>query len=259
MNFKKEIAVGQAAIKKSGKLLLEYFEQEKLVRHSKGINDFATEADLASEKLIIDSIRKHFPSHSIISEEMGHNDNKSDFRWIIDPLDGTKNFASHIPTWGPMIALQHKNEIVFSAIFLPVAEELCIAGKNKGTFLNGKKVTVSKNENAKDSVYFCGLRNYKNPAIKESFEKITKKFFGQLCMINSIGAGAVLTASGRMDAIIAVGFSRDYIWDVAPAYLVIKEAGGIITDIDNIPWSLSSSDFIAANSRIHELIISALK
>lgn len=259
MDFKKEMAVANTTIKKSGKLLLEYFEQEGLIRHPKGINDFATEADLASEKIIVDLIKKNFPSHSIVSEEMGIINNESDYKWIIDPLDGTKNFASHIPTWGTMLALQHKDEVVLSVIFLPVAGELCAAEKGKGTFLNGKKISVSKNGDAKNSIYFCGLRNYHDKIVKDSFEKVSRKFYGQLCMINSIGVGAVLTASGRMDAIIGIRFAQDYIWDTAPPYLLIKEAGGVVTDINNQSWSLSSKDFIAANPKLHNSIINLLK
>ena len=258
MNFDKEMKVAEAAIKKSGKLLLEYFDQEeKLVKHAKGVNDFATEADLASEGMIVDSIKKNFQSHSIISEEMG-SFGESEFKWIIDPLDGTKNFASHIPLWVPMIALRHKNDIVFSIISLPVMRELCIAEKGKGTFLNGKRVYVSKNKDAKDMVYFCGLRKYDNPLIKKSFDSTVKAFYGQLCLINSIGVAAVLTASGRMDAIINVGFANNYIWDMAPTYLAIKEAGGLVTDISGKPWSESSKDFIAANPKLHRKIISML-
>ena len=257
MNFDKEAAFAERIARKSGKLLLEYFEQEKeLVRHAKGVNDYATEADLAAEKFIIDAIKKRFPGHSVISEEMGQRDNGSEFKWIIDPLDGTRNFASRIPVWGTMITLQHRNEIALSVIFLPVTGGMCVAMKGKGTLLNGKKCSVS---GAPNLVYLCSMKKYNEPGVKIKCQKLLDEFHGRVCMINCVGAGAVLTASGQMDGVIGIGVGDKNLWDFAPAYLAIKEAGGLVTDLNGNPWTASSKDFIAASPKLHSKIMHILK
>lgn len=258
MNFDKEAKIGTSAMKKSGKILIEYFEQEKeLIKHSKGEGDFATEADFAAEKLIVNMISRHFPEHDILSEEMGSANKKSDYRWIIDPLDGTHNFSFGIPFWATMLALEYKKEIVFSSIFLPSLGELCTAEKGKGTYLNGKQVQVSKrSQNENLILSFSGLRSYNKPDIRNIFEKTAKAFHKEMRVMGSIAVSGVFVASGRMDGIIA---TFNVPWDMAPSYLIIKEAGGLVTDIKDKPWTIDSGSFIATNPQIHDKVIKILK
>ena len=136
MNFSKEMRVAEKAIKKSSNMLLEYFRQEKeLVR-----------------QIIIETICKSFPDHNILAEETGNMNKKSDYLWLIDPLDGTLNFANGLPTWASMLAFQYKGEIVLSVISLP--------------FLNDKRAEIKDGGEINGWIYFCGMSIYRNPAIK---------------------------------------------------------------------------------------------
>ncbi len=255
MNFNKEMAVAEKAIKKSSRILLGYFRQEKeLVKHMKTGRDFATEADFASEKSIIDSICRHFPEHNIFAEERGNLNKESDYLWLIDPLDGTLNFASGLPTWASMLALQYKGEIVLSIVSLPFLKEFCTAQKSKGTYLNGEKMKIRQKESINGWIYFCGIANYNKPRVKKIFEN-TYNFTTNISMIGSVGAGGVFLSSNRIEAIIADWTNP---WDMAAPSLLIKEAGGTITDFSGKDWALDSKNFIASNPKIHSTLINRL-
>lgn len=255
MQFNKEMKLAQTVVKKSGKILLEYFRQESLARYAKIGKDFATEADLASEKLIVDMILKRFPDHNILAEEGGNHNRDSNYLWLIDPLDGTLNFASGLQTWATMVALQYQGKIVLSVIYLPFLKDFCTVQQDKGTYINGKRVMMTGGSDVDSWVYFCGIRSYNKPKTKRIFQK-TRNLTSNISMIGSIGAGGIFLASNRIDAIIA---DWNNPWDMAPAYLTIKEAGGTITDFSGKPWTLSSESFMASRPKIHPTLMKLTK
>src|SRR3989344_4130598 len=159
MNYNKELKVARFAADKASKVLLKYSKNlQNLKQHSKTGSDFATDADLAAEKVIISTIKKHFPKHAFLSEEAGASGNESEFTWIIDPLDGTHNFSFGFPLWGTMIALQHKGENIAAVSTVPMLNEVCYAVKGKGAYMNGKKIHVSSRSNALTSnIYYSGM------------------------------------------------------------------------------------------------------
>src|SRR3989344_6242935 len=146
MNLKKEKRVMLLAAKQASRVLLRYYNKKEPIKIKPNKTMVAT-ADIEANKTIIKTIKKGFPNHSILSEETGFENNKSDYKWVIDPLDGTHNFLHGIPIFGTSIALEHKNKIVLGVLHFPILRLTAIAEKNKGAFLNGKRINTSNKKN----------------------------------------------------------------------------------------------------------------
>ena len=150
MNFKKEKKVMLSAAKQAAKVILHYYGKKEAVKVKPNKSLVAT-ADTEANKAIIKTIKKYFPNHNILSEESGFEDNKSDYKWVIDPIDGTHNFLHQIPIFGTSIALEYKNELILGVLHFPILCITAIAEKGKGAFLNGKKIKVSSKKNLEHS------------------------------------------------------------------------------------------------------------
>jgi len=221
------------ASEKASKILIRDFgEIEKLQVSKKGPTDFVTNADLKAEKIIIEELKKAKPHYSIISEESGIEDNKDkDNTWIIDPIDGTVNFLHGVPHFAISIALKSKNEIISGLIFDPIKNEMFYAEKNNGAFFNNHRIRVSKKNEINDCLFVTGNR-FKNdldlPYRKSGCAALDMAY----------------VASGRYDGY----FQRDLnLWDIAAGIVLVKEAGGIVNEIDlsinkNIKIIASSTD-----------------
>ena len=205
------------ASEKASKILIRDFgELEKLQVSKKGPKDFVTNADIKAEKIIIEELKKARPNYSIISEENGieKNKDKSNF-WIIDTIDGTINFLHGIPHFAISIALQSKNEIVCGLIFDPIKDEMFYAEKNNGAFFNNQRIRVSKKNNIDECLFAVGK-------IKHETD-ITCRRSGCAAL------DMAYVACGRYDGY----FQRNLnLWDIAAGIIIIKEAGGIINEID---------------------------
>lgn len=255
-NKLKSVAI--AAAKKAGvKLLKEYKNFDRSKVKLKAHHEILTRADLASEKIIISEIRKNFPEHRILSEEAGLNKKKSDYLWIVDPLDGTTNFSMHNPLWSISIALSYKNKIILGVIYAPFLGELYIAEKSQGARLNNKKIMVSKNIKT-DKVLntFCHARDdyYVRQAIKYfSYQKL----HGLDCrQLGSAALELAYVAAGRVESIAIPGANS---WDVAAGVLLAREAGGKVTDFFGHEWNLGSKNILASNGRVHGEILRVIK
>ena len=221
------------ASEKASKILIRDFgELEKLQVSRKGPKDFVTNSDLKTEKVIIEMLKKARPNFSIISEESGIEKNKdNDNTWIIDPIDGTINFLHGIPHFAISIALKSKNEIVSGVIFDPIKNEMFYAEKNNGAFFNNQRVRVSKKNDLNDCLFSTGEKN-----------KIVSGI-----SIRKSGCAALdmaYVASGRYDGYFQNNLN---LWDIAAGIILIREAGGIVNEIDlavlnNIKVIASSSD-----------------
>jgi len=252
MNYSRQQKTAEGAARKAGKILEELYEKETLKVSSKKVGETdstVTEADLAAEKAIIDTLSKKFPDYSILSEEAGETRKDSEYRWIIDPLDGTRNFSCNNPDFCTMIALQYRNDIVCSAVFVPYTKDMYAAQKGKGARLNSRKINVSKRGNIERFlVSFCGLKKLD----KEKLNGIVKAFGSNLRVTGCAGSSGGFVAAGRQDAAMWPGLQ---IQDMAPAYLLVKEAGGIATDMKGAPWTPNSKSFLASNGRLHEKLL----
>ncbi|MDP3043034.1 MAG: inositol monophosphatase family protein [bacterium] len=255
----KQIAI--EAVKKSGKMLiLRYKRFDRADVMLKARHEILTKADLASEKIIIGEIRKNFPEHNIISEEAGSSKKISDYTWIIDPIDGTTNFSMHNPLWSISIAVAKNNndklEIVAGIVYAPMLDELYVAEYGKGAYLNGKKIKVSKINKGKVLNIFC---NGKRPAgIKKAIEYYRKqKLAGFDC--RQFGSAAIelsYLACGRVESFVAP-MAND--WDVAAGALLVREAGGVVTDFAGKEWRIGSGDVAASNGLAHQNILNILQ
>tara|TARA_B100001564_G_scaffold338153_1_gene329718 strand:+ start:65 stop:805 length:741 start_codon:yes stop_codon:yes gene_type:complete len=227
------------ASEKASKILIRDFgEVENLQVSKKGPTDFVTNADLKAEKIIIEELKKARPNYSIISEEKGSEDNKDKKNiWIIDPIDGTLNFLHGIPHFAISIALKSDNEIVSGLIFDPIKNEMFFAEKNNGAFYNNHRIKVSKKNDIKDCLFVTG-------------RKSKKQFDFQYRRSGSAALDMAYVASGRYDGFFQHELN---IWDIAAGIVIIKEAGGIINDIDLS--QTNNLDVIASSPDIHEKML----
>jgi len=206
------------ASEKASKILIRDFgEVEKLQVSKKGPADFVTNSDLKTEKIIIEELKKAKPNYSIVSEENGIENNKDkDNTWIIDPIDGTVNFLHGIPHFAISIALRSNNEIVSGLVFDPIKNEMFYAEKNKGAFFNNHRIRVSKKNNLDDCLFVTGGKIENEPDLP-----FRKSGCAALDM--------AYVASGRYDGYFQHGLN---LWDIAAGIVLIKEAGGLLNEID---------------------------
>jgi len=253
LNFAMETA------REAGQILLEKYGR-KINISKKGDINLVTEADLASEKLIIERIKTHYPKHSILAEESGEaviigGENK--FKWIIDPLDGTTNFAHGYPCFCVNIALEHEGEIVIAVTFDPTRNEMFSAEKGNGAFLNNRRIHVSETEKMSESLLVTGFPyNFKE---KENFARHLTDFLLFSRGVRRDGSAAIdmaYVACGRFDGFWEEGLNP---WDVAAGKLLIEEAGGTVTYYDNSPLSIYAPPILASNGLIHQEMIDILK
>lgn len=238
MNLAKTQKFTETIAHEAGQLLLKHFGKSKITVQ-KGCNDFATNADIASEKLIIKAIKKQFPDHAILAEESGVSTpgvaatpGVAQYTWVIDPLDGTRNFQAKLPIWCVSIALLKDGEPIIGVIYCPVLHEMHSARLGGGAKLNGRKLAVSEVNKLKDTTVIAGIPglcygpNHDKAARKMS--KILKNVF----RVRSFGAAAyeiMMVARGFADAYIDLSGTTK-LWDVAAAMVIVREAGGVIYD-----------------------------
>ena len=230
------------ASEKASKLLIRDFgEVEKLQVSKKGPIDFVTNADIKAEKIIIEELEKARPSYSIISEENGIKKNKDeDNTWIIDPIDGTVNFLHGIPHFAISIGLRSENEIISGLIFDPIKDELFYAEKNNGAFFNNQRIRVSKNNDIEECLFVTG-------------GKIKKELSIPYRKSGCAALDMAYVAAGRYDGY----FQNDLnIWDIAAGIVLIKEAGGMINDIDL--FSNKNIEVIASSTNINAKLLEKL-
>lgn len=244
--------------REAGQILLEKFGR-KINISLKGDINLVTEADLASEKLIIERIKSYYPKHSILAEESGnavvHGD--SVWKWIIDPLDGTTNFAHGYPCFCVTLALEHNGRIVIGVTFDPTRNELFAAERGQGATLNNKPIRVSETEKLGDALLVTGFPyNFKQ---KENFAKSLTNFLLQSRGVRRDGSAAIdmaYVACGRFDGFWEEGLNP---WDVAAGVLMIEEAGGRISYYDGSPFSVYHPPICASNGLIHDEMLQILR
>jgi myo-inositol-1(or 4)-monophosphatase len=234
--------------------ILRFFNKEFTISNKEGVNNLVTEADHASEKAIIDVIHRHFPDHHILSEETGEIVLDSSYKWIIDPIDGTINFAHGIPLNCVSIAVEHHGEIVMAVVYNPHLHEYYFAEKGKGATLNDKPIRVSEQTRAIHSCLVTGFPytyiNSPNGPL-EIFERFVRKGVP----VRRLGSAAIdlcWVAAGRFD-----GFYEHKLepWDSAAGYLIVEEAGGKVTDLTGNKFSVYQHKVLATNGKIHDEMI----
>lgn len=247
---------GIRAVFESGKILKSYFGNISEIR-KKGVVDLVTEADTASEKKIIGIIRESFPGHSILAEESGLDQEDEDHQWIIDPLDGTINFAHQVPIFSISIAYAFEGVPVMGIVLNPVTGELFSAVAGEGAFLNNHPIQVSNTRIMQESLLATGFPY----DLLSIFDTITDRLVNCLRAaqgVRRLGSAAIdicALACGRFD-----GFWEQNLhpWDTAAAVLIASEAGAVVTDFANKPFSIDKKEILATNGNIHAEMISLL-
>ena len=235
----------KASEKASKVLIRDFGEVEKLQVSTKGPFDFVSNADIKAEKIIIEELNKSKRNYSIICEESGNkiNDDKNNF-WIIDPIDGTNNFLHGIPHFAITIALKSNNEIVSGITYDPIKDEMFYAEKNNGAYFNNQRIRVSKKNNLENCLFGTGDNGIKEVKVKKNIK------------VRNFGSSALdmaYVASGRLDGYFQKNLN---IWDIAAGILLVKEAGGIVNDIDMSQDE--NINVLASSTEINEKLIQNL-
>ncbi len=246
------------ATKEAGAIIQQYFQGSFQVDNKEGINNLVTEVDNHSEKRIIEIIREHFPDHSIISEEAGELIQDSPYQWIIDPIDGTVNFAHGIPLCCVSIGLKFGNDLLLGTVYNPMMNELFFAEKGKGAYLNDRKISVSQKTDFRKACLVTGFP-YKWPNSTEHPIRVFERFILEGLPVRRLGSAAIdlcWVACGRFDGFWEYNLSS---WDVAAGYLIVQEAGGVITNFDGEPYSVFDKQTLATNGHIHENMLQLIR
>ncbi len=241
----------------AGDILMEGFGTNFKIHNKEGRNNLVTEYDFKSEKAIIEFLSNKYPTHSFLAEESGHTTNDIEVRWIIDPLDGTVNYANNLPIFSVSIAAEYKNEIVAGVVYNPILKELFYASKNGGAFLNGEKIICSESDDLNTSFLVTGFPYNvdKNPySCVDTFVKVVL----QGIPVRRLGSAAIdlaYVACGRFDGFWEISLQP---WDMAAGYLIVEEAGGIVTQYDNEKFTVFDNTIIATNGKIHNQVVELL-
>ena len=247
------------ACRKAAKILIRDFgEIENLQVSVKGPGDFVTASDKKVEKILMEELQKARPTYSILSEEVGEINNDEFFKWIIDPIDGTSNFLHGIPHFAISIGLEHNKEIICGIIYDPIKDEIFTAEKGNGAYLNNKRMRVSSRSKLKDCIIFTGghKRESKDRELAlEEYKKFSSKVFIPIRKLGSASLDMAYVAAGRCD-----GFWQRNLnyWDIAAGIILIKEAGGFVTDFNGNDTYIESKTILATNSRINKEMIEVL-
>lgn len=249
--------LGVKAAKEAGELLLEGLGEAREVSEKSGRTDLVTQYDRAAQDLIAERIQEEYPEHSILAEEEFSVEGES-VKWIVDPLDGTTNYIYNYPLFCVSIAVEKAGVLEAGVVHLPIIEETFTAVKSRGAWLNGEKISVSDREDFSRSLLGTGFPydESKVPVAIETFTRMVRQARG----IRRDGAAALdlsFTAMGRFDGFWELGLSP---WDVAAGTLIVREAGGVVTDFSGEEHDLYDSEgIVASNGKIHGDLLKRLE
>ena len=249
--------------REAGALLRRYAHQHHDVRHKSTDIDLVTEADLASERLIVAAIRKRFPRHTILAEE-GQGDvqelvGEAEHLWLVDPLDGTVNYAHGLPVWGVSLALAEGGQVVVAVSYNPLRDETFSAGRGQGAWLNGQRLHVSAAGRLRDALVATGFA-YRRATLAENNLAEFTAMMPRVQGVRRAGAAVIdmaHLACGRLDAYWEMHLQP---WDWAAGWLLVEEAGGVVTDMRGQPWALQKNNIAASNGQIlHQKMLEVLQ
>jgi len=249
----------KACRKASKTLIRDFGEIENLQVSLKGPGDFVTASDKKVEKILIDELKNARPNYSILSEEAGEIKKEDEFKWIIDPIDGTSNFLHGIPHFAISIGLEHKNEIICGIVYDPIKDEMFTAEKGNGAYLNNQRIRVSARSELKNCMIFTG--GPKHDALDkeksmEEYNNFSSKILAPIRKLGSASLDIAYVASGRCD-----GFWQRNLnyWDFAAGIILVKEAGGFITDFNGENKYIDNKTILVTNGKINSQMMQVLK
>jgi len=244
------LEIAKIAARKAGEIHLKYFSQD--VDYSlKGDATPVTLADKESEKIIIETIKEKFPDHGFLGEESGKSSSDSEYLWIIDPLDSTKNFIRGLPLFSTEIALMKDDELLVGVSYAAAINDMAFAAKGMGAFVNDKKVEVSKIDDLAESyLSYSNLKYYDQDGSLGKLIELSHKV--RSCRAIGDAWPYRRLAEGKIDIVVEASIK---IWDIAAITLIIEEAGGKVTDMQGNKINLDSTTILATNGKLHQEIL----
>jgi myo-inositol-1(or 4)-monophosphatase len=257
MQLDNHLDIAIRAVKESGQIQQEWLGKDKKVEFKGEIN-LVTEVDRICEARIVEIIREVFPEHNILTEETPMPENSSFYRWVIDPLDGTTNYAHGYPFFCTSVALELEGEIVLGVIYDPLLDELFTAQEGQGAFLNGARISVSATERLTEALLCTGFPYDLRESPVNNLDHFNN-FIMEARAVRRDGSAALdlcYVAMGRFDGFWELKLNP---WDVAAGKLLVEEAGGVVTDFAGGPLDIYGQETLATNGRIHEEMIRVLE
>ena len=246
------------AARKAGSLITRAsFDLDKLTIRSKQQHDFVSEVDHAAEEAIIEVLKDAYPGHGFLGEESGYQDREAEHLWVIDPLDGTTNFLHGVPQYCVSIGLLHKGALTQAVVFDPNRNELFTATRGVGAYLNDRRIRVSKTDKIENALVGTGFP-FKQIGDVDDYLRMLKNVMKATSGVRRPGAAALdlaWVACGRMDAFWERGLSP---WDMAAGALLIREAGGLVADLEGGESFLDKGHIVAANAKIFAAMLKLL-
>jgi myo-inositol-1(or 4)-monophosphatase len=243
--------------RKAGDVLMKHFRQDySLFSLRSTAKEASVRYDKDVDRLIIAEIKKHYPHHSLLTEESGFLQGDPDWLWIVDSLDGTGNFANFNPFFSVCIALMHKSELLLGTMYAPAINEFYFAEKGKGAYLNGGRIRVSDITDLSQSYIFYCEGGEKDRA---KTGKIISRVYPHVMDMRKLGSAGLEIAwvtAGRGEAYFTTKIEP---WDVAPGVLLIQEAGGEVSDFHGDSWKLQTSDLLFSNGKVHQELLDLIK
>jgi myo-inositol-1(or 4)-monophosphatase len=250
--------VAMRAARGAGRIHMRWVTRTRISRKSNNPIDLITEADRESEAAIIETIHRAFPTHAVLAEESGASERKSDHRWIIDPLDGTTNFAHGFPAFAVSIAYERRGRVEIAVVFDAFHKQCFTARRGKGARLNGRPIRVSENFTLAGSLVGTGFP-YNRRERRRFYLCFWEEFMMRVQGVRRTGSAALdlaAIASGRLDGFWEFGLKP---WDVAAGALLVGEAGGRVTNMDGTPLDLRGGNILATNGRIHDEMMEVIR
>jgi myo-inositol-1(or 4)-monophosphatase len=240
------------AAREAGHVLVDRMMDPREVQ-IKGPRDIVTDADLAAEKIIVETIRSRFPDHALLTEEGGENAGTAPYTWVVDPLDGTTNYSRRIPAFCVSIGIVHRGQLEAGVVYDPLGERLFAAERGRGATLNGAPLRVSRFDRVDHTV--IGLDWAHSQENRREMAARVGRVAPACGTLRGIGVAALAlcyVAAGWLDAYFHIGLKP---WDLAAGLLLIEEAGGRVTDIEGCPWQPWGQRLLVSNGRVHQALL----
>lgn len=242
----------------AGAAVRDGYGKKHSLEYKTNLSNFVTEVDKKSEKIIIDFVKKEFPSHSVLAEESGEHKSSSEYLWVIDPLDGTSNFAHGLPIFAVSIGVQKNNETICGVVYDVMRNEIFAAEKGSGAFCGEEKLSVSTNDDLRKSMLVTGFPYDISDNPDFAVERFNA-FLKHARAVRRLGSATIdfcYVASGIFDGFWEVHLHP---WDVSAGILLVQEAGGVVTDFDENEIDIYSKQFLASNGKVHDAMLEILR
>ena len=239
----------------AGRIVERRFTEDKPISvERKGLHDFVTFVDREAEAVVVNCIKQRYPEHTVMAEEGSPEAEAADFRWIVDPLDGTTNFIHGVPVFAVSVALEDREGLIAGAIHDPIRNETFHARRGGGARLNGEPIRCSRPAGAHEALIATGFPFRELSRIKQ-YLQVFEAFIRSTAGLRRAGSASIdlaYTACGRYDGFWEIGLSR---WDIAAGVLIVREAGGIVTDVVGGDTMLQTGDIVAAGAGFHPVLL----